>query len=115
MIQLPINIDYSNKVVVITGAGGLICSAMAKAFAQSGAKVALLNRSAEKINLLADELTAEGFICKPYTVNVMDKDALIAVHEQVVKDLGTCDILINGAGGNNPAATTDNGIYAVAC
>ena len=62
MIQLPINIDYSQKVVVITGAGGLICGAMARAFAQSGAKVAALDLNEDAVKKLADELKAEGVI-----------------------------------------------------
>ena len=108
MLNLPLNIDYTDKVVVITGAGGLICSAMARAFAQSGAKVAALDLNEDAVKALADELCAEGFICKGYKANVLDPEALAAVHEQVVADLGTCDILVNGAGGNNPRATTDN-------
>ena len=108
MLNLPLNIDYTDKVVVITGAGGLICSAMARAFAQSGAKVAALDLNEDAVKALADELCAEGFICKGYKANVLDPDMLAAVHEQVVADLGTCDILVNGAGGNNPRATTDN-------
>ena len=108
MLNLPLNIDYTGKVVVITGAGGLICSAMARAFAQSGAKVAALDLNEEAVKALADELTSEGFICKGYKADVLDPAALAAVHEAVVDDLGTCDILINGAGGNNPRATTDN-------
>ena len=108
MLNLPLNIDYTGKVVVITGAGGLICSAMARAFAQSGAKVAALDLNEEAVKALAEELTAEGFICKGYKANVLDPEMLAAVHEQVVADLGTCDILVNGAGGNNPRATTDN-------
>jgi len=108
MLNLPLNIDYTGKVVVITGAGGLICSAMARAFAQSGAKVAALDLNEDAVKALAEELTAEGFICRGYKANVLDPEMLAAVHEQVVADLGTCDILINGAGGNNPRATTDN-------
>ena len=108
MISLPLNIDFTGKVVVITGAGGVICRSMAKAFAQAGAKVAALNRSADKVISLADELKAEGFICEGYSVNVLDKEGLEAVHQQILKDLGPCDILINGAGGNHPSATTDN-------
>ena len=108
MLNLPLNIDYTGKVVVITGAGGLICSAMARAFAQSGAKVAALDLNEEAVKALADELTAEGFICKGYKANVLDPEMLSAVHESVVADLGPCDILVNGAGGNNPRATTDN-------
>ena len=108
MLNLPLNIDYTGKVVVITGAGGLICSAMARAFAQSGAKVAALDLNEDAVKALADELCAEGFVCKGYKANVLDPEMLAAVHEAVVADLGPCDILINGAGGNNPRATTDN-------
>ena len=108
MINLTLNIDYSGKVVVVTGAGGLICGAMARAFAQSGAKVAALDLNEDKVKALADELKAEGFICEGYKANVLDAVALEEVHQTVLKDLGFCDILINGAGGNNPRATTDN-------
>ncbi len=108
MIKLPLNIDYSNKVVVVTGAGGLICGEMARAFAQSGAKVAALDLNEEAVKKLADDLTSEGFICKGYKANVLEPENLEIVHQEVIKDLGPCDILINGAGGNNPRATTDN-------
>ncbi len=108
MINLPLTIDYTDKVVVITGAGGLICGAMARAFAQCGAKVAALDINLDAVTALADELTAEGFICKPYQVNVLDPKALEAVHTQVLADLGRCNVLVNGAGGNNPRATTTN-------
>ena len=108
MINLPLNIDFTGKVVVITGAGGGICSTMARAFAQAGAKVAALNRSGDKVEKLAAELKSEGFICEGYAVNVMDKAALEETRQKVLSDLGPCDILINGAGGNHPSATTDN-------
>ena len=108
MINLPLNVDYSGKVVVVTGAGGLICGAMARAFAQSGAKVAALDLNEDAVKRLADELKAEGFICEGYKANVLDAEALEAVHKAVLADLGECDILVNGAGGNNPRATTDN-------
>ena len=108
MVNLPLNIDYTGKVVVVTGAGGLICGAMAAAFAQSGAKVAALDLNEEAVKKLADELKAAGFICEGYKANVLDPEALEAVHQQVLADLGPCDILVNGAGGNNPRATTDN-------
>ena len=108
MVNLPLNIDYSGKVVVVTGAGGLICGAMARAFAQSGAKVAALDLNEEAVKKLADELKAEGFVCEGYKANVLDPEALEAVHQAVLADLGPCDILVNGAGGNNPRATTDN-------
>ncbi len=108
MANLPLNIDYTGKVVVVTGAGGLICGAMAAAFARSGAKVAALDLNEDAVKKLADELKAEGLICEGYKANVLEPEALELVHQQVLKDLGPCDILINGAGGNNPRGTTDN-------
>ena len=107
-MNLPLNIDYSGKVVVVTGAGGLICGAMARAFAQSGAKVAALDLNEEAVKKLANELKAEGYVCEGYKANVLESASLEEVHQAVLKDLGACDILVNGAGGNNPRATTDN-------
>ncbi len=106
--RLPLNIDYTGKVVVVTGAGGLICGAMAKAFAKCGAKVAALDLNEEAVKKLAEEIRAEGYICNGYKANVLDPVALEEVRKAVAKDLGACDILVNGAGGNNPKATTDN-------
>jgi len=108
MIELPLNFDFSGNVVVVTGAGGALCGTMARAFAQAGAKVAALNRSVEAIHKMEQECAAEGLTCKAYQVNVLDMDALENVHKRVLADLGPCDILINGAGGNNPRATSDN-------
>ena len=108
MKNLPLNIDYSGKVVVVTGAGGLICGAMAAAFARSGAKVAALDLNEDAVKKLAAELKAEGFIMEGYKANVLEPEALEQVHQAVLQDLGPCDILVNGAGGNNPRATTDN-------
>ena len=108
MNNLPLNIDYSGKVVVVTGAGGLICGAMAMAFAQSGAKVAALDLNEDAVKKLADEAKAAGYIMEGYKANVLEPEALEAVHQAVLADLGPCDILVNGAGGNNPRATTDN-------
>ena len=108
MANLPLNIDYTGKVVVVTGAGGLICGAMASAFARSGAKVACLDLNEDAVKKLANELKAEGFIAEGYKANVLEPEALEEVHQAVLRDLGPCDILVNGAGGNNPRATTDN-------
>ncbi|MBQ9842082.1 MAG: SDR family oxidoreductase [Clostridia bacterium] len=108
MIQLPLNIDFSGKVVVVTGAGGIICGAMARAFAQCGAKVAALDLNEDAVKALANELKAKGFICEGYKANVLEAEALEEVHQAILRDLGPCDVLVNGAGGNNPRATTDN-------
>lgn len=107
-MNLPLNIDFTNKVVVITGAGGLICGTMAKAFSQAGAKVAALDLNEEAVKKLAEEIRSQGYICNGYKANVLEPENLEEVRQAVLRDLGPCDILINGAGGNNPKATTDN-------
>ena len=108
MLNLPLTHDFTGKVVVVTGAGGVLCGDMARAYAQAGAKVAALDLNEEAVLKLAAEVTAEGFIMKGYKANVLELEALEAVHQQILADLGPCDILVNGAGGNNPRATTDN-------
>lgn len=107
-MKLPFSINLKDKVVVITGAAGVICSHLAKAIAQCGAKVAILDRDAEKAQEFAETLVAEGYKAKGFEANVLIKESLEKCHEEVLKTFGKCDILINGAGGNNPRATTDN-------
>lgn len=111
MNQNVLNTDLTGKVAVVTGAGGVLCSHMAKVLARAGAKVALINRSEEAITRYAAEINAEGGIARAYKGNVLDRAAMEAVAEQIVRDLGPCDILLNGAGGNNPKATTDKEYY----
>lgn len=108
MNTLPLTHDFTGKVVVITGAGGVLCGNMARAYARAGAKVAALDLNEEAVKKLAEEMKAEGHICLGYKANVLEPESLEAVHQQVLSDLGCCDILINGAGGNNSRATTDN-------
>ena len=108
MNALPLNHDFTDKVVVITGAGGVLCGNMAHAYAKAGAKVAALDLNEDAVRKLAEEMNAQGSICRGYKANVLEPEALEAVHKQILQDLGPCDILINGAGGNNPRATTDN-------
>ena len=107
-MTLPLNVDFTGKVVVVTGAGGVLCGDMAQAYAQAGAKVAALDLNEEAVKKLAEDLQAQGYCCIGYKANVLDPVALEEVHQQVLTDLGPCDILVNGAGGNNPRATTDN-------
>ena len=103
--------DLTGKTAVVTGAGGVLCSSFAKTLAAAGAKVALLDINEEAAKTFADEIVAEGGIAKAYKCNVLDKDSCNAVAEAVKADLGLCDILLNGAGGNNPRATTDKEYY----
>ena len=103
--------DLTGKVAVVTGAGGVLCSGFAKTLARAGAKVALLDLNEEAAKTFADEIVAEGGIAKAYKCNVLDKDICNEVADTVEKELGKCDILINGAGGNSPRATTDKEYY----
>lgn len=102
-----LNTDLSGKVAVVTGAGGVLCSAFAKTLARAGAKVALLDLNEEAAQKYADEIVEEGGVAKAYKCNVLEKANCFAIADEVLKDLGPCDILLNGAGGNNPRATTD--------
>lgn len=111
MLKNVLDTDLSGKVAVVTGAGGVLCSDMAKVLARAGAKVALLNRTVSKAQVYADEITAEGGAAKAYPCNVVDAASCQAAAAAVLADFGPCDILVNGAGGNNPKATTDKEYY----
>lgn len=111
--QLPIDVDLTGKVAVITGAGGVICSRIAEAYAAAGAKVALLDLNEAAAQKWADGIVADGGIAKGYAANVLDKESLAACHAKVLEDLGPCDILVNGAGGNNPRASTDKEYFEI--
>lgn len=95
-----------DKTVVITGAGGILCSDFARFFAKKGNKVALLDINAEAVNAVAEQINADGGKARAYCCNVLERESLEAVHAKVIKDFGKCDILINGAGGNSPKCTT---------
>ena len=107
-MKLPFKVNLKNKVAVVTGAGGVICSHLAKVIAECGARVALLDLNKDAAQAFADEINANGGTTFAYETNVLKKDSLEQVKEQIHKDLGLVDILVNGAGGNNPRATTDN-------
>ena len=107
MIKNVLDTDLSGKVAVVTGAGGILCSYFAKVLARAGAKVALLDLNEEAAKAYAEEITAEGGIAKAYGCNVLNKEICEKVAADILADFGPCDILVNGAGGNNPKATTD--------
>ena len=106
-----IDTDLTGKVAVVTGAGGVLCGYLSKVLARAGAKVALVNRSDGAINQYAQEIIDEGGIAKAYKGNVLIKEDMERIADEVLRDLGPCDILLNGAGGNNPKATTDKEYY----
>ena len=102
-----LNTDLTGKVAVVTGAGGVLCSAFSKTLARAGAKVALLDLNDAAAEEVAAEIRAEGGEAKAYKCDVLSKEVCYAVADEVEKDMGKCDILVNGAGGNNAKATTD--------
>lgn len=106
MVKLPFKIDLKDKVVVVTGGAGVLCSGFCRALAQCGAKVAVTERDIEKALKLAEEIRNDGGIAEGFEANVLDKSSLEKAREEILAKFGTCDILINGAGGNNPRGTT---------
>ena len=96
------------KTIVITGAGGVLCSAMANALAKEGHRIALLDLSKEAATKAADKINNSGGIAIGVEANVLKEDTLKKAKEEVNKAFGKCDVLINGAGGNHPSGTTSN-------
>ena len=99
--------NLEGKVAVVTGGAGVLCKEFAKAMAACGAKVAILGRTLSKAEAVAEEINAAGGIAIAVSVDVTNAESVNKAHEEVLARLGKCDILINGAGGNNPRATTD--------
>ena len=106
-MNLTLKPDLRGKVAVVTGGAGVLCSEFVRALAQCGAKVAILNRTLSKGEALAEEVRAAGGEAMAFSCNVTDTESVKAAHEAVLAAFGKCDILINGAGGNNPRANTD--------
>lgn len=112
-MKLPLNTDLNGKVAVVTGAGGVLCAMFSRALAAAGAKVAVLDLNEESAKNVADAIVAEGGTARAYACNVLDKASVEDCHKKVLAELGRCDILLNGAGGNNPRATTEKEYYEV--
>ena len=106
-MNLTLKPDLRGKVAVVTGGAGVLCSEFVRALAQCGAKVAILNRTLSKGEALAEEVRAAGGEAMAVSCNVTDTESVKAAHEAVLAAFGKCDILVNGAGGNNPRANTD--------
>ncbi len=103
-MKLPFNIDLSDKVIAVTGAGGIICGEFAKALADCGAKVALLDINYDAAAKIADEIGNNAIAVR---CNCLDKESIEEAKKTVNESFGAVNFLINGAGGNNPKATTD--------
>lgn len=106
-MAVPFKVDLSGKTAVVTGGGGVLCSAFAAALAECGARVAVLDLSQEAASRTADSINAVGGTAKAFVCNVLDKTSIAEAYDNVIAAFGNVDILINGAGGNNPKATTD--------
>lgn len=98
--------NLKGRVAVITGGGGVLCSAFAKNLASQGVKVAVLDLNKDAAQAVADEINSNGGTAIAVACNVLEKESLDAARIEVNENLGTCDILLNGAGGNNPKGTT---------
>ena len=112
-MKIPFKVDLTGKTAIVTGGSGTLCSAMAYGLAVSGAKVAIIGRNKEKLASVSEKLTKDALdeynknvIVKGYSCNVINKDELSAAYETIKNELGSCDIHINGAGGNQPGAIT---------
>lgn len=104
--QLPFSIDLTGKTAVVTGGGGVLCSGFSKTIAACGANVAVLDLKLEAAQKVADEINAGGGSAVAIAANVLSKESLEEAKAEILSRFGSVDILLNGAGGNNPKGTT---------
>lgn len=109
------NTSLKGKTAVITGAGGVLCGHMAKALAAAGADVAALDIDGAAAEKVADEIIADGYSALAVRCDVLSEESLKQAHAVITDRLGACRILINGAGGNHPRATTTREIFGRTC
>ncbi len=106
-MEIPFKIKLENKVAVVTGGGGILCAVFARALASCGAKVAVLDLRKESADIIADSINKEGGTAIGVEANVLNTESLKEAKRVINEKFGTCDILINGAGGNHPKGTTN--------
>ncbi|AMO86978.1 putative oxidoreductase [Solibacillus isronensis B3W22] len=109
--MIPIHENLANKVAVITGGSGVLCSKMAQELARQQVKVAIIGRTESKVEAVKEEIVAAGGNAVAITADVLNKDSLLAAKEQILEQFGRIDFLINGAGGNHPDAITEKEYY----
>ena len=98
--------NLRGRVAVVTGGGGVLCGQFAKTLAKQGCKVAVLDLNEEAAQKCVDEITADGGVAIAVGCNVLEQESMQNARNIINEKLGTCDILLNGAGGNNPKGTT---------
>lgn len=101
----------TNKTIVLTGAGGVLCSTLAKALAKEGHNIAVLDLNKEAADAVAHEINSDGGKSLGVEANVLQKASLEKAKKRIYAELGPCEILINGAGGNHPLGTTSNPFF----
>lgn len=106
MADRNLTFDLTGKVAVVTGGGGVLCSGFSKTLAAAGAKVAVCDLRKEAAQAVADEIVASGGVAIAVGMNVLDADSVRAARDEIVSSLGDVDLLLNGAGGNNPKGST---------
>ena len=112
-MKLSVRPDLKGKVAVVTGGAGVLCSGFCRALAECGASVAILNRTLSKAEKLAEEIREAGYEARAFQVDCTVEESVKAAHEAVLSALGPCDILINGAGGNDASATADDEFFSM--
>ncbi len=100
--------ELKGQTAVVTGAGGELAGAISIGLAELGVKVAVLDINKDKAENCTDKIKAGGGFAKAYVCDVLDAGQLKEVYSEIKKDWGTPGLLLNGAGGNHPMATTDN-------
>ena len=109
--MLPIHPSLKGKVAVVTGGGGVLCSCMAKELARQGMKVAILNRTFEKAEIVKNEIEEQGSKALAIQCDVLDVERVKQAAETIAEVYGPCDVLINGAGGNHPQGITTKEVF----
>jgi len=105
-MKVPFHVDLKGRVAVVTGGGGVLCSTFASALAQCGARIAILDLKEEAAEGVAESIRADGGEAMAVQVDVLSRESLEKARDRIEETLGSCDILVNGAGGNHPRGTT---------